>query len=212
MNAPVKLIMSGYISKNIKSCITTNTIVEYKNGIMKLASDLFIDWMKKNWPETKQKATDMRKITWLKLGKSKKKGNKIVAKQLAKKLLNNSILNISSLPDKALIQMISNPIINAPNKQKAAIGSTVKSIEGLKRSKPPKKEKIPADHRIKPTSSLKKITAKAMANIGLRKLIAVASLIGINIIPINQIDIPTHPKSERKAWSFKCSDLNLGLK
>ncbi len=212
MNAPKKLIMSGYKLKNIKSCITTKTIVEYKNGITKLASDLFIDWIKKNCPETKQKATDMRKIIWLKLGNSKKKGNKTEAKQLAKKLLNKSILNTSSLPDKALMQMTSNPIIKAPTKQKAAIGSTVKSIEGLKRSKPPKRENMPADQRITPTFSLKNITAKAMANIGLRKLIAVASLIGINIIPMNQIDIPIQPKSERKAWSFKCGDLILGLK
>ena len=141
----------------------------------------------------------MRKIIWLKLGNSKKKGNKTEAKQLAKKLLNKSILNTSSLPDKALMQMTSNPIIKAPTKQKAAIGSTVKSIEGLKRSKPPKRENMPADQRITPTFSLKNITAKAMANIGLRKLIAVASLIGINIIPMNQIDIPIQPKSERKA-------------
>ena len=89
------------------------------------------------------------------------------------------MLNIFSLLDKIFIQIISNPIITAPRRQRTATGSTFKSKVGLININPPKNEISAANQRITPTLSLKSNTAKIIAKIGLRNVRAVASLIGI---------------------------------
>ena len=83
------------------------------------------------------------------------------------------------MPDNNFMQIISSPKMNAPNKHINAIGLILKSGEGLINNNPPKREINAADHLKKPTFSFNKNTARAIANTGFKKLIAVSSLTGI---------------------------------
>ena len=64
------------------------------------------------------------------------------------------MFNISSLLDKIFIQIISNPIITAPKRQRTATGSTFKSKVGLININPPKNDIIDANE--KPSVAVRK--------------------------------------------------------
>ena len=132
------------------------------------------------------------------LGSLNVKGKNMDATNEAIKLFKKSILKTLSLPVKNLMQIISKPIIIAPNRHNNATGLNVKSRDGLINSKPPVRDINAADQRIKSICSLKKYTANIIAKIGFKKLIAVASLTGIYKIDVNQIDIPNKPKHDLK--------------
>ena len=139
---------------------------------------------------------------WINDGIVNTKGSHKLERTIAKKLLKIRILNTVSRPESNLIHIISNPIIIAPSKHKIAIGFKLKSLDGLINNKPPNNEIVAAIQRIDPTFSFKIIEAKNIANIGFKKLIAVASLIGIYKIDVNQIVTPSQPKIDRKKLSL----------
>ena len=121
------------------------------------------------------------------------------------------MLNIFSLPDNIFIQIISKPIIIAPIKQRRATGSKLKLNVGRIKIIPPINESIAAAQRTKSMFSLKRITAKNIAKIGFRNVIAVASLIGMYKTEVNKIETPKQPKNDRRKCKRLLNDSIFGL-
>lgn len=121
------------------------------------------------------------------------------------------MLNTFSLPDNIFIQIISKPIIIAPIKQRRATGSKLKFKVGRIKIIPPINESNAAPQRTRSMFSLKRITAKNIAKIGFRNVIAVASLIGMYKTAVNKIETPKQPKHDRRKCKRLFNDSIFGL-
>ena len=68
-----------------------------------------------------------------------------------------------------------------------------------------------APQRTRSMFSLKRITAKNIAKIGFRNVIAVASLIGMYKTAVNKIETPKQPKNDRRKCKRLFNDSIFGL-